>query len=218
MDWADDIAYSVHDLEDGIASGMLNPGLWRHDWFPGTVMAALKKAPGVRWEDGPPKEQDVEAVVRDLCDRFSDKEPPILFDGVRDATRHYIDKFATAAHVVQAGDGSSLFDFKLEVPEATRIENQILKSITFEYVIDDARNRRLAFKGQEILRRLFAALHANTQETGRDRLLLFPRQMRDRLDTLDETQSARAVCDYLAGMTEGQALQLYAQLFTVRDD
>jgi dGTPase len=213
MDWADDIAYSVHDLEDGIASGMLNPALWRNDWFLESVVGALAKAPGVRWKDGPPSAEVVEPVVRDLCDRLSDEEPPIPLDVIRDQMRHYIDKFATAGTLVETGDGSSLFDFKLDIPEEIRIENQILKSITFEYVIDDATTRRQAFKGQEILRRLFAALLENTQQSGRDRLLLFPREQRPRLDTLSEVEAARAVCDYLAGMTEGQALRLYAQLF-----
>jgi dGTP triphosphohydrolase len=44
---------------------------------------------------------------------------------------------------------------------------------------------------------------------------LFPRPLRARLDTERDNQSAlaRVVCDYVASMTEGQALRLYARLF-----
>ena len=69
----------------------------------------------------------------------------------------------------------------------------------------DAETRRLSFKGKEIVRELFWTLFENTlEDAGRDRLLLFPRSMRAELDTLSARQAARAVCDYLATMTEGQ--------------
>lgn len=129
---------------------------------------------------------------------------------IRDVTRHYIDRFATAIGVKKNGDGETLFDWDLHVDEQIRIENQVLKSITFAFVIDDAETRRLAFKGKEILRRL---LYENATCRGYERLLLFPRSMRDELDTLSAAQVARHVCDYLASMTEGQALRLYSRLF-----
>lgn len=213
MDWADDIAYSVHDLEDGIASGMLDPATWKTDWFAESVLTAVANAPGVRWQAGPPSAETVDGVIRDLTARLYGWRAPVPLDVIRDATRHYINKFANAPTLRQRGSGATLFDFELEIDEAIRVENQVLKSITFEYVIDDARTRRLAFRGQEILRRLFHALFENAQQSGRDRLLLFPRDMRDRLDTLSTAESARVVCDYLASMTEGQALHLYSRLF-----
>ncbi|MGH2964023.1 MAG: deoxyguanosinetriphosphate triphosphohydrolase family protein [Solirubrobacterales bacterium] len=217
MDWADDIAYSVHDLEDGIASEMLQPWRWNTDSFIQTICDATADAP-IRWREGKPPSADVIAPIVDdlrrrLTDPLGDAEtvPP---DVIRDVTRHYIDKFATAPTLRRIGPGDSLFDYKLEIDEAIRIENQVLKTITFEFVIDDAETRRLGFKGKEILRSLFGALFENTLPVaGRSRLRLFPRGMRDSLDTLSATQAARAVCDYLAGMTEGQALHLYARLF-----
>lgn len=216
MDWADDIAYSVHDLEDGIASEMLQPWRWRTDAFIAEVTAGLQTAP-IRWGSGtPPNADEVAPVIDDLASRLTERlheSESVPLDVMRDVTRHYINKFANAPTLKVTGPGSSQFDFQLDIPEEIRIENQILKTITFEFVVNDAETRRLSFKGQEILRRLFRALYRNLRRRDRSRLLLFPRSMRPGLETLSESQAARAVCDYLASMTEGQALSLYAHLF-----
>ena len=41
MDWSDDVAYSVHDVEDAVASGWLDPRLLRE---PADVEAVLAVA------------------------------------------------------------------------------------------------------------------------------------------------------------------------------
>jgi dGTPase len=217
MDWADDIAYSVHDLEDGIASEMLQPWRWDTESFIEEICEMTASAP-VRWADGsPPSHDTVAPIVEELTTRLTgplDQAETVPLDVIRDVTRHYIDRFATAIRVTKRGDGETLFDWDLEVDEEIRIENQVLKSITFAFVINDAETRRLAFKGKEILRRLFGALYENAvSEKFGERLMLFPRTMRGDLDTLSRAQAARRVCDYLASMTEGQALRLYSQLF-----
>lgn len=216
MDWADDVAYSVHDLEDGIASGMLQPWRWKADAFIEEICQMTEDA-SVSWKEGePPGRERIASIIEELTGYLTDSldtTEDVPLDVIRDVTRRYIDRFATAVKVVPRGDGISLFDFELQIDEEIRLQNQVLKSITFAFVINDAETRRLAFKGKEILRELFWALYGNAIEAKNDRLMLFPRQMRDDLDTLSEGQAARAVCDYLASMTEGQALRLYSQLF-----
>ena len=217
MDWADDVAYSVHDLEDGIASEMLQPWRWQTETFIDAIAEMTAGAP-VRWQAGESPSRDVVApIVEELTKRLTDpldQAETVPLDVIRDVTRLYIDRFATAISVVKKGAGETLFDWDLEIDEEIRIQNQVLKSITFAFVINDAETRRLAFKGREILRRLFRALYENAISADpKQRLMLFPREMRNGLETLSKAQSARAVCDYLASMTEGQALRLYSQLF-----
>jgi dGTPase len=214
MDWADDVAYSVHDLEDGIISGLLQPALWKTDEFRERVWRTTCNAP-VKWKDGPPSPEQVNRILDELVGRI-----PTAFavpkDVLREVTRHYIDKFATAGELTVHGDEADPFGTKFEVPEEIRVENQVLKSITFEFVIDDQRTTTLAFKGREIVRRLFEALYENTTgAVGRHRFLLFPQELRATLRSFesDEFDLARATCDYIAGMTEGQAVHLYKRLF-----
>jgi dGTPase len=71
-----------------------------------------------------------------------------------------------------------------------------------------------AYAFEAILTRLFRVLQENT-EAKKERYVLFPREMREELASRESDQSAtlRMVCDYLASMTEGQALQLYSRLF-----
>jgi dGTPase len=214
MDWADDIAYSVHDLEDGMISGLLQPSLWKTDEFRERVWKSTCAAP-VRWKAGPPSPQQVNRTLDDLVGRIPDAFS-VPKDVLREVTRHYIDKFATAGELVVDGDARDSFDGRLDLPEEMRVENQVLKSITFEFVIDDQRTTTLAFKGREIIRRLFETLYENTTSgVGRHRFLLFPQELRTTLRSYegDEFDLARATCDYIAGMTEGQAVHLYKRLF-----
>lgn len=72
------------------------------------------------------------------------------------------------------------------------------------------------YKGHEILDRLFGAFLGSCEaDRDRDRYLLFPRRMRPRLREVADNQSdlMRLICDYLAGLTEGQVRQIYARFF-----
>jgi dGTPase len=215
MDWADDIAYSVHDLEDGILSGYLQPTTWNTDGFLKAVHRGVRSAP-INWQDGPPSEDEVAAYVRPLFDAYAKWAPDIPMDVIRETSRGYIDKFARAGTVTQGADAKTSFDFELSIPEPIRVENQVLKSITFEFIIRDHRTVQIFHKGETIVLRLFEELLENaTTRQRKDRFLLFPRPLRERLAIDRDNQSAlaRLVCDYIASMTEGQALRLYRRLF-----
>jgi dGTPase len=215
MDWSDDIAYSVHDLEDGILSGYLQPTTWQSDKFLSAIHESIRRAP-IKWQKGPPPEQQVAGYVAELYDWLSKWGPDIPMDVIREMSRHYIDDFARACDVEVLGDAKTSFDFRLTIPEDTYIHNQVLKAITFEFIIRDPRTVQIFHKGEHIIRRLFDELFENASDDAReDRFLLFPRDLRDRLKVQRDNQSAlaRFVCDHIASMTEGQALRLYARLF-----
>lgn len=218
MDWADDIAYSVHDLEDGIVSGFLVPALWTEDEIIDAVYASVASAP-IKWREGPPDRDAVGAILEALAGDFGTYAVDIPRDVIREFTRARINEFATAGDVVATGPDETLFDYTLEIPEEIRIKNQVMKAITFELVINDPRTTTLALKGTEVLRRLFETLVDNAlgpaPGSGVNRYLLFDRRERRDLASLgdDDALIGRYVCDYLASMTEGQAMALYERLF-----
>lgn len=217
MDWADDIAYSVHDLEDGIAAGLLRPSTWRSDHFMETVYKSVKNAPNV-WIDGedPPDEAEVAELLGGLADVLAPWEPEIPLNVIRELSRELINGFVVAGDLVQDGSGASLFDFRLQIPRETRVRNQVLKAITIEYLLKSDVTAGSFFKGHEILDRLFMAFLASCHaDRPRDRYLLFPRRLRPRLREVSDNQSEmrRLICDYLGGLTEGQVRKLYARFF-----
>ncbi len=216
MDWADDIAYSVHDLEDGIASGLLRPSTWRSEHFMETIYKSVKEAPNV-WVAGQdsPEEEDVRNLLEALADDLAAWEPEIPLDVIREVSRRFINLFVVAGEVVDRDAGGGLFDFELQIPREIRIKNQVLKAITIEYLLKSEVTAGVFHKGQEIITRLFQALLDSCHAKQRDRYLLFPRRLRPRLRAVSDNQSdlRRHICDYIAGLTEGQARHLYARFF-----
>ena len=216
MDWADDIAYSVHDLEDGIASDLLRPATWKSEQFIETVYRSVVEAPKVWVEETAPSEDEVTDVLTELYDVLAKWAPEIPLDVIRELSRGLINDFVLAGKVVTTGPGETLFDFKLEIPREVRVRNQVLKAITVEYLLRSEITAGVFFKGHEILDRLFEALWSSCRrEPDRHRYLLFPRRMRIPLRSAEDNQGDqhRLICDHLAGLTEGQVRKLYARFF-----
>ena len=193
MDWSDDIAYSVHDLEDAVVAGHLDLASLR-DPAERAVLAGLtsRRAPGT--DAG-----EVEAALDRL---LGTSWWPQSYDGshrslagLKNATSQLIGRFAQAAeHATRAAAGPgplTRYGADLVVPRETRVEVETLKAVADRYVMsrDDA-TRRYA-EQRALVRELAEALLAGTERSPED---------------------VRAVVDRIAQLTDASATALHARL------
>lgn len=182
-----------------------------------TIYKSVIEAPNV-WVAGdqPPAEDDVRLVLEALAKDLAGWEPEIPLDVIREVSRRFINDFVVAGGLVEREAGGGLFDYELQIPREIRIKNQTLKAITIEYLLKSEVTAGVFRKGEEIITKLFNALFESCRaDKPRDRYLLFPRRLRPRLRAVSDNESdlRRLICDYVAGLTEGQARHLYARFF-----
>lgn len=212
MDWADDVAYSVHDLEDGLLSGFLLPSLFLEERFIDSIHKNLQTAP----IKSHPSRDRVKEVLGEVAKRLGGWKPAPSMAAIREVTRHYINRFVVGVEVNATNPIKTSFNAAFHVPPELREECAILKALTFEFIIRDERTTTFAYKGREIVRRIFEALHANTAPKAKKaRFELFPRDLREELEKAADSTSdrGRLTCDYVASMTDGQAIRLFRRLF-----
>jgi dGTP triphosphohydrolase len=116
---------------------------------------------------------------------------------------------------VRARSGSRRADFswELDVPDEARILSVLCKSVIWEAVITDPRVAAMSTKGREILRDLFHLLLEEVLE--KKSSALFPRYYRATIEDSfggGQTDAGRAVCNFLALLTDMDALRLHALL------
>ena len=125
MDWSDDVAYSVHDVEDAIASGWLDPRRLRD----AVDVEAVITVAGEVYEPGLTADELGAGLERVLATGAV----PMVYDGSRrslaalkDMTSHLIGRFVTsveAASRAQHGAGPmTRHDATLVVPATSRAE------------------------------------------------------------------------------------------------
>jgi len=153
MDLADDIAYSVHDVEDGVVGG----------WFglrPGELDIASIHGVARDWYDESADDDRLDAALVRLQEMS--EWPTTSFDGSRaeravlkSLTSALIGRFANAAErfTVEVWGGGPLtrFSADLEVPGDTRDEITVLKSIAAHYVMRADDRARLLDQQRELL-------------------------------------------------------------------
>lgn len=140
MDWADDVAYSVHDLEDGLHSGLITlEKLKDHD----ERMAVVQITLADYCRPGSVAEAELTATFdRLLALGFW----PGSFDGgpqtaasVKNLTSELIGRFCRAAErATQRMDSTAAtirYATDLEVPRQQRLECALLKGMTAHYVM-----------------------------------------------------------------------------------
>jgi dGTPase len=209
MDWSDDVAYSVHDVEDGLHAGHLDPGLLlAHAERAGIfAVAAERYAPGA----GPQE-------LAEALDRLLEQEWwPHGYDGsalaqarLKDATSQLIGRFCQAAEVATRaawGPGRlTRYAAELVVPAETRLECAVLKAVADRYVMQRPDQEALRADQRVVIAELAEALLARAPDG------LDP-QFRSLFDTAaDDTARMRAVIDQIAALTDVSARSLHARL------
>jgi dGTPase len=208
MDWADDVAYSVHDLEDAVHSGHLRLDALR-DPAERAAVAGLTVArhPAVTDDD-----------VRQAMDRLvSLPDWPTRYDGsqrdlaaLKNLTSQLIGRFARAAQDATTdayGDAPlSRYAADLVVPSVVRAEVEVLKAVADRYVMSrDEAARRYALQ-TELVHELVALLSASAPRS------LDPILRDAWADAPDDTARLRVVLDQVASLTDASAVSLRRRL------
>ena len=207
MDWSDDCAYSVHDLEDAIFAGQVSVKNFEKDFSDLYRVMTNDYASDAS-----------EAEAEDALKRLSQLSAwPHYFDGthrslarLKDSTSQLIGRFVLAAELETRkihGDGAlSRYSANLEIPREQMIEVDFLKAIAGHYLINAAHSQDRYAKQQIIVVELVEML---LECAPRELDSIFLRSW-EKAD--DETARMRVVIDQVAALTDPGAYALHARL------
>ncbi|MFF7947107.1 deoxyguanosinetriphosphate triphosphohydrolase [Streptomyces griseorubiginosus] len=210
MDWSDDVAYSVHDVEDGLHAGHIDPDCLHAEPERGAVFeVALGRYV--------PADTDPAELAAAL-DRLQDQEWwPHGYDGsavaqarLKDATSQLIGRFCLSAEAAtreRYGTGRlTRYDAELVVPHETRLECAVLKAVADRYVMQRAEQERLRADQRIVVAELAEALTVRAPDG------LDP-QFRALFDQAsDDRARKRVIVDQIASLTDASARSLHARL------
>ncbi|WP_306371647.1 deoxyguanosinetriphosphate triphosphohydrolase [Nocardiopsis sp. CC223A] len=206
MDWSDDVAYSVHDVEDALHAGLVSMAALRSP----TERAEVVRIAAERYCDT--------ADTAELDDVYADllAAPvwPAEFTGdlaslagLKNLTSELIGRFCRAAEqATRAAHGPgrlTRYGATLIVPRRALLECALLKAVAAHFVM--AREEALAYQARErlLITELVDALWKNAPQA------LEP-QFRDAFTGApDDAAALRAVIDQVASLTDTSAIALH---------
>jgi dGTPase len=209
MDVADDIAYSVHDVEDGIVAGRIDfaalddplsrTAIWGtvRDWYLPTVedgaldealarLRALGSWPRSAYDGSRRGLAALKNLTSDLIGVFC--------GAIQSATRAAYGERPLVRHTAD-----------LVVPAPTLLEVHVLKGIAAHYVMRAEDRLRLMARQRELLAELFA--HLTEHPEGLD-----PTFRADHAAAADDAARTRVVLDQIASLTDASAVARHHQL------
>ena len=201
MDWSDDVAYSVHDVEDGLQAGHVAPAALRSATERAELfVVAGHYAPGTE-----------EGELAEALDRLQAEDWwPDSYDGsargraaLKDATSQLIGRFCTAAEQAtraRYGPGPlSRYRADLIVPRGVRLECAVLKAVAVRYVMQRDDQGQLRTWQRAVIGELAEALVA-AAPVGLDPVF---RALYE--EAVDDAGRLRAVVDQIATLTDASA-------------
>jgi dGTPase len=216
MDWSDDIAYAVHDVEDFYRAGMLPlDRLSREDEVQGFIEGVVAE-----WDRAKaPHRFDPKVALKVLPGVLGYAPVVGPYSGTRAqraALRHLTSNLVGRYVRALSLDASGVV-----IDPDIRIEVDILKELTWHYVI---RNPALAAQQhgqQQVVRDLLGFFREATEQPASASIRrILPRSIGDALFELEvlggtdvtKVMRLRFAADAVAGLTEQQALNLHSRL------
>jgi len=181
---ADELAYTAHDLDDGLRSRMIYPQmlsgieLWE-------ILCATLKWDGSELDDLTRHTMIRQLIGMEIEDVLNHTESLLKNNSIRSVE----DVQRLPFNIVGFG-------------EEMHRRNRVLKDFLFTNLYRHYRVQRMSFKADKILSELF---NTYLQEPS-----TLPRHIQDRME---KGVSERVVCDYIAGMTDRFAIDEHQKLF-----
>jgi dGTPase len=194
MDWADDTAYSLNDIADGIHAGFVNVQRLER-WADEQTLSDADKA-DVAFLSKAMRENRVEGRLNRLigeCIRATKLVPTANF----------------------LSQSSRRHQFELDIDPVQRRRADLHKKIALDLVFLSPQLQQLDHKADFILTRLFEVLRERYIESVQPKgLHLMPAAIEKEIQTgADASIRARLVCDWIANMTDHFAFRTYRRLF-----
>jgi dGTPase len=212
MDWADDVAYSVHDLEDGLQAGLITLGALRDPSDRKTVAALTADeycAPG-------------SVTVDELCEVFAGLLAlpcwPAGFDGgleslagLKNLTSELIGRFCSSAQSAtlaarRPGVALTRYAADLVVPRQQRLECALLKGVTAQYVMTRAGAAQTQARERELIAELASAVLDGAPQT------LEPVFRPSYAAAASDPDRLRVIVDQIASLTDTSAIAWHGRL------
>jgi dGTPase len=205
MDLADDVAYSVHDVEDGVVAGRVDLAKLDHE----AVWSAVRRGYVPDAEDAA-----MEGALAALTE--VDSWPDAPYDGSRaslaalkNLTSDLIGRFCGAVQEASfaAADGPFVrYHADLVVPAETVLEMAVLKGIAAHYVMQAEDRVALMERQRELVSELVEALLARAPAA-------LDRAFADDWDAApDDAARLRVVVDQVASLTDASAATWHQRL------
>ena len=222
MDWADDIAYAVHDLEDSIRAGYIDASTFRKNNILDEIVYEISD----KFKD---ENVNVRATVDSLMNDLLWKEYPhfrllsdiptekLLKAHRKQLTSTLIGKYVKGVDRKKRGNpikkltrrDSKRYLYTLDIPVEHRVEVAFIKKLVMRFVIASPQIQMIEETAKTVIESLFTKfMERNNIE------FLLPEDWKEQLPhNASMMERARTVCDYISGMTDDYAYKTYAKLF-----
>ena len=210
MDWSDDVAYCVHDVEDAVAAGLLDLRALRDIGVRSTLVAAARQTYAADLTD-----DDLGSGLERL---LATGAVPASFDGSRpalaqlkDMTSRLIGRFVHAAEAatrqVYGPADLSRYSASLVVPATSRAEVAMLKAVAHHVVMSVDSRREVYVHQRQVVTDLVQWFAERPEQR------LDPDLAADHAAATDEAGRLRVVVDQVASLTDARALLLHAHRY-----